>query len=141
MMLRLREVSLRKAEASDSCRAETSKSLVHYGLHVAVAFHAQRLQNALPGNHSHHVAAADHREIILQGMHCLIQRVFERVRRRESREVGKHHFFQAHIVQHRLEDDRAFLKLRRRKDNHAHHGEPGIAEQTRYHQNHGHERG
>ena len=57
------------------------EEFVHYGLDVAVAFHTQRLQNALPRNHTHHVAAADHREIVLQGMHGLIQGIFERVRR------------------------------------------------------------
>ena len=69
-------------------------------------------------------------------MYRFIQGIFERVRRRKGREISKHHFFQPNIIQYRLEDDRAFFKLRRRKDNDTDHGKPGVAEQTRDHQDH-----
>ena len=76
MMLELRAVSLRKAEPSESWRTSNFENLVHHGLHVAVALGPQGIENALLRNHSHHIAAANHGEIILQRVDSFFQRIF-----------------------------------------------------------------
>ena len=49
---------------------------VHHGLHISVAFRSQRLQDFLFRDHADHVAAANDGEIVLQGVHGFLQRVF-----------------------------------------------------------------
>src|SRR5437868_3337382 len=55
------------------------KNPVHHSLHIAVSFDAERFQNLLFRNHAYHIAAADHRKIILQAMDSFVERVLQRV--------------------------------------------------------------
>ena len=69
-------------------------------------------------------------------MDRFLQRVFQRVGRRERREVGEHDFFEAHVVEHRLKDQRALFQLSGGENDDAHHGQPVVAEQAGEDQDH-----
>ena len=70
-------------------------------------------------------------------MHRFVERVLESVGGRKRGEIRQHDLVQANIVQHGLEYQGTLFQLRRRKDDHANHGQPTIAEQTGKGQHHG----
>src|SRR5207249_9451519 len=71
------------------------KYFVHDGLNVAVALRAKGLQDFLSRDHSHHVGATDDGEVVLQGVHGLIEGFFEGVGWRERGERREYPALQA----------------------------------------------
>ena len=70
-------------------------------------------------------------------MDGFLQGILQSVGRGERGEVGEHHLFETHVVEHRLEYEGAFLQLSSGENDDAHHRQPVIAEQTSEHQDHG----
>src|SRR5215468_214075 len=102
------------------------KGPVHESLHISIPFITKGLNNAVTGDGSYQITSAHNWEIVLQCMHCLVQSILKRVRRRKGGEVGQHDLLHTHVVYYVLEEQCAVFDMGSYKDEEANQHRPNI---------------